>query len=279
MPLWVLVIGAHPDDCEFGAAGTAVRMRARGDVVKFVSMTNGDRGHFSDEYSRDRSILAARRLEEATKAAGLIGMEFETLGIHDGEVQVTLEMTETVIRLIRGFGPEGRGPDLVILNRPNDYHRDHRYAAQLILDAAYMLTVPFACPDVRHLDRMPVFAYWWDPFREGGTFRPDVLIPIDDACQMKIEMLACHESQMFEWLPHNRGELEKVPSDPGGRRLFLAEWLEERQRVIKLTCAEAIKRRFRDHAVKHFEVFQISEYGRQPSQEELASLFPVTVEG
>src|SRR5205823_1687510 len=142
-----------------------------------------------------------------------IGASYETLGVHDGEVYVDLPTTNAMVRCIRSFGEPGRGPDLVLLNRPVDYHRDHRYTSQLVLDATYMLTVPLMCPDTRHLDRMPVFAYWFDRFTEGGTFRPDVAVPIDAVMEEKVSMALAHESQLFEWLPSNAGTTAGVPQD------------------------------------------------------------------
>src|SRR5579871_2651627 len=205
MPRYILCIGAHPDDNEGSVGGTAALFRRRGDQVKFVSVTDGSKGHYTPEYIADPDSLARRRYHEATAAAAAIGAEYETMRIPDGEVYVTPANTEEMVRLIRSFGPPGHGPDLVLLNRPNDYHRDHRYAAQLVLDATYMLTVPPMCPDTRHLDRMPVFAYWYDDFRDLIAFRPDVVVPIDDVIEQKIDMAAAHISQVFEWLLYNGG--------------------------------------------------------------------------
>src|SRR5205823_8420169 len=171
--------------------------------------------------------------------------------------------TEAMIRLIRSYGPAGLGPDLVLTNRPNDYHRDHRYTSQLVLDATYMLTVPPMCPDTRHLDRMPVFAYWQDDFTEGSPFRPDVIVSIDDTIEQKIDMVCAHASQFFEWLPYNAGNLNEVPSDSAARR----EWVGSRYRERAATR----RRRFADNAPagsKYVEAFQVSEYGRRPDQAE-----------
>src|SRR2546423_15406098 len=191
---YILCIGAHPDDNEGSVGGTAARFRIRGDAVKLVSVTDGSKGHFAPEYIHDPDALASRRAEEARAAAAVIGAEYESMRIPDGEVYVTQSATEEMIRLIRSFGPPGHGPDLVLLNRPSDYHRDHRYTAQLVLDATYMLTVPPMCPDTRHLDRMPVFAYWQDDFTEGSPFRADVVVPIDDTIEQKIDMVCAHAS-------------------------------------------------------------------------------------
>lgn len=273
--MYVMVIGAHPDDAEFSCGGTMIKFIKRGDKVKAISVTNGNKGHFADEYKAYPSKLAARRIAEAQKAAETIGAEFETLEVNDGEVYVTKELTEKVVRLIRSFGPRGEGPDLVIINRPVDYHRDHRYTSQLVLDATYMLTVPLFCPDTPHLRRMPVFAYWWDRFEEIRPFRPDVVVPIDDVIEHKIDMLMAHESQVFEWLPYNSGRLDQVPSDPEERREFLARSVRSRGERIRNGCRERIRELFGDREIRYAEAFQISQYGRQPSEEELKGLFPI----
>src|SRR5579863_6370840 len=122
----VLCIGAHPDDNELSIGGTAAKWRARGDEVRFVSITNGDKGHYLPKYIEDPASLAARRLIEAQRAAAVIGATYQTLGVHDGEVYVDKPTTEAVVRCIRSFGEQGKGPDLVVFNRPQDYHRAHR---------------------------------------------------------------------------------------------------------------------------------------------------------
>jgi N-acetylglucosamine malate deacetylase 1 len=179
-----------------------------------------------------------------------------------------------MVRTLRSFGPEGQGPDLVLLNRQNDYHRDHRYTAQLVLDASFLLTVPFMCPEVRHLDRMPVIAYWFDHFREGGVFRPDVVVPIEAALDVKAEMVLAHESQFFEWLPYNTGQVDQVPSDLDGRRAFARAGVEERAARIADRCRELAPDRVPE-GCRFAEAFQISEYGRRPNPEELPKLFPL----
>jgi N-acetylglucosamine malate deacetylase 1 len=272
--LHVLYIGAHPDDCDFSCGGSAIRFAERGDRVKFVSVTNGDRGHFAPEYVEDRSRLAARRMEEARRAVQVFGGEFECLDVHDGAVYVTEELTERMVRLIRSWGPEGQGPDLVLINRPTDYHRDHRYTAQLALDASYVLTVPLMCPETRHLDRMPVYAYWFDGFREGGAFRPDVVVPIDGVMDRKAELGLAHESQLFEWLPYNAGTADRVPSEPAERRRYAQNRMEQRGRRVADRCREVAPDRMPD-GCQFAEAFQISEYGRQPAPDELHRLFPI----
>jgi N-acetylglucosamine malate deacetylase 1 len=266
----ILCIGAHPDDNELNVGGLATRLRRRGDSVKFVSVTNGDKGHFADEYKAAPEALAARRLIEAQDAAAVIGASYETLGVHDGEVYVDLPSTEAMVRCLRRFGEHGKGPDLVLFNRPLDYHRDHRYTAQLVLDATYMLTVPLMCPDTRHLDRMPVFAYWYDDFKDIQPFVAEIQVPIDNCLDEKTSMVCHHESQFFEWLPYNAGVLHEVPTDEAGRRVRVRGIVERRGAYRAERSATA---RIKGGPCQHAEAFRVCEYGRQPSDDELRHLF------
>src|SRR5690242_7167368 len=100
-------------------------MRRRSDRVKFVSVTDGSRGHYLPEYLEHPERLVRRRREEAQAATRPLGIEYECMGVPDGEVYVTPELTQAMTRLIRR-----ERPDLVLTNRPNDYHRDHRYTAR-----------------------------------------------------------------------------------------------------------------------------------------------------
>lgn len=257
----ILCIGAHPDDCDLNVAGSATIWREKGYIVRFVSVTDGSRGHYLPEYIADPESLASRRLDEAMRAAAVIGAEYLSMGVPDGEVYVTPAATEDMTRMIREFKP-----DLIVTNRPCDYHRDHRYTAQLVLDTIYILTVPAYCPDTPILRTMPVVAYWADSFTEMGKFRADNVVIIDQVMEQKTDMVAAHESQMFEWLPWNGCRLEKVPAGEAAKIMFIA--LECRAR------AKAIKTVYGQHTAGEFaEAFQISEYGTQPTKEELDLYF------
>src|SRR5262245_24220735 len=109
----VICFGAHPDDCELKAGGVAAMWAAKGHHVKFVSVTNGDIGHWRDA----GGPLARRRKAEVERAAKILGIDTEVLDIHDGELLPSLENRRTVTRLIR----EWRA-DIVMIHRPNDYH-------------------------------------------------------------------------------------------------------------------------------------------------------------
>jgi N-acetylglucosamine malate deacetylase 1 len=132
--LRIIVFGAHPDDCELSAGGTGAKWAAKGHHVKFVACTNGDIGH----WNMAGGPLARRRLAEVRRCGEILGNHPQVLDIHDGELEPTMDNRRTICRLIRDWQA-----DVVISHRPNDYHPDHRCVGQLVMDAAYMVTVPF----------------------------------------------------------------------------------------------------------------------------------------
>lgn len=96
-PLRIIAFGAHPDDAEFRLSGSAAKWVAKGHKVKFVSVTNGDIGHWKES----GGALAKRRVAEVEEAAKRLGIEVEVLDIHDGEIMPTLENRKIIARLIR----------------------------------------------------------------------------------------------------------------------------------------------------------------------------------
>jgi len=110
--LRILIFGAHPDDVDFTAGGTAALYARQGHEVLCVSVTNGDAGHQTEA----GAYLARRRRAEAEAAGKVIGVRYITLDNHDGELLPTLENRRQIIRLIRQFKP-----DLMMSPRPNDY--------------------------------------------------------------------------------------------------------------------------------------------------------------
>src|SRR5688572_10400667 len=95
----IIAFGAHPDDCELQAGGTAALWAAKGHKVKFVSVTNGDIGHWREA----GGPLAKRRKLEVEEAAKILGIETEVLDIHDGELLPTLEYRKILTKLIRDW--------------------------------------------------------------------------------------------------------------------------------------------------------------------------------
>ena len=264
-PINVIVFGAHPDDCDADVGGTAILLARMGHRVKFVSLTNGDAGH----YNKGGGTLAKIRIAEAEEAGKRFGVEYTVLDNHDGELMPTLENRLKVIREIRKWNA-----DVVIAPRPNDYHPDHRYTGILVQDAAYMVIVPNVAADTPPLKKNPVFLYSEDRFQRPNPFEPDIVVAIDSVFDQKIYALAAHESQFFEWLPWTSGDLEKVPKEEKERLQMLANW---RSNAPNEAAMEALKKWYGDKAseIKHVESFEICEYGNQPTDEELRKLFPM----
>lgn len=261
----VIAFGAHPDDCDIRAGGSAAKWAAAGHHVRFVSVTSGDAGH----QSQGGGALAARRRAEAKEAGRRIGIDYITLDNHDGELVPSLEVRQQIIRLIRDWKA-----DLVLAPRSNDYHPDHRYTGVLLSDAAFMVTVPNICPDTPALRRNPVFMLFEDNFQKPNPFTPDVVVSIDEVAEKKIDMLDAHVSQVYEWLPWLNGGLDAVPKDPAARRAWLGKQREFR---ISPRVREALVKKYGPeigNKVQAAEAFEISEYGRRPNEAELKRLFP-----
>jgi len=261
----IVIIGAHPDDPD-KAGGTAYKWTQLGHNVLMVSLTNGDAGHQS---LKARELAKIRR-EEARKAGEVIGVRYITLDNHDGQLMPTYENRLEVIKVIREHKA-----DVVIFHRPYDYHPDHRYTGVLVLDAAYMVTVPTILPKVPHLEKNPMFLFLSDGFIHPEPFKADVCIDIDDVIEKKIDMYHQHKSQMYEWLPFNRGGLDQVPESDQARR----EWLGKnrksgsnagpyREKLIELYGEE------RGSQIRFCEAFQDSGYGARLTKQNMYYYFP-----
>jgi len=262
----VVVIGAHPDDADGDAGGTAIKFSEMGHNVLFVSLTNGDAGH----HEKGGGALAKIRRQEAQEAGKRFGVEYIVLDNHDGELMPTLENRKDVIRLIRQWNA-----DVVISHRPNDYHPDHRNTSILVQDAAYMVIVPNVASDVSPLRKNPVFLYAQDRFQKPYPFEPDITVDITDVYDQKIYGMAAHESQFFEWLPWTSGRLDEVPETEEARLKWLAGL--RKPRITKEMRESLVKWYGEEKAgdVKVVEAFEICEYGRRPSNEEIKRLFPM----
>jgi len=264
-PLRIIAFGAHPDDCDIRAGGTAAKWAALGHKVRFVSVTNGDAGH----QDQGGGALARRRRAEAQEAGRRIGVEYVVLDNHDGELVPDLKVREQIIRQIREWKA-----DLVLAPRPNDYHPDHRYTGVLLQDAAFMVTVPNVTPDTPALRKNPVFLYFEDRFEKPAPFRPDIAVSIDDVIDKKIDMLDAHVSQVYEWLPWLDGKLAEVPSDAAARKAWLkAQRAPEVAPAVRASLEHWYGAE-RARSVKTAEAFEICEYGARPDDAMVRRLFP-----
>ncbi len=270
--LRIIVFGAHPDDCELDAGGCAVLWAAQGHHVKFVSTTNGDIGHAT----MAGGPLAKRRTAEVKEAAKVLGVEeSQVLDIHDGELMPTLENRKQIVRLIRQWKA-----DIVISHRPYDYHPDHRYTAILVQDAAFMVTVKHYCPDVEALTKNPLFLYSADRFQKPNPFEADIVVGIDEVLETKGNALWKLESQI-ESLWATGGFERVVPVPKAGpareerRKAFLARRLGRDKKTGRHHAKlQEFYGREKASKIKYVEAFEICEYGRRPSKEDIRELFP-----
>lgn len=267
-PLRIIAFGAHPDDCELKAAGVAALWAEQGHAVKFVSLTNGDIGHFS----MAGGPLAIRRRAEVEACARGLGIETEVLDIHDGELMPTLENRKKVARLIRDWQA-----DIVLSHRPWDYHADHRYTGVLVQDAAVLVVAPFFVPDTPPVERNPIFLYYSDGFEKPYPFEPTLVVGIDAVAEKKWECVSRMPSQFGDadsWQARTRPD---VPSGDEERAAYLLDLVRQRN--------EDVAERYRDRlielygeeegrAIRYAEAFELGQYGRQPTVEDLKRLFP-----
>lgn len=265
-PLKIMMIGAHPDDCDIKSGGTAALFVQMGHEVKFLSVTNGDAGHME----QGGGILAKRRAAEAQEVAKRLGITYEVLDNHDGELTPTLPIRLEIIRRIREWEA-----DVVISHRSNDYHPDHRYTGILVQDAAFMVGVPNIAADTPPLAKNPVFLYYQDHFQKPNPFQPDIVIDITEIIDQKIYALDAHESQFYEWLPWINGYKGEIPAGKEERLTWLKEQRAGKVSPEMLAVLEKWYGDIKTDEVLHVEAFELCEYGSRPSEEEVRRLFPM----
>ncbi len=210
IPVDVLVIAAHPDDAEFGAAGTVAKWVREGRRAAYLVCTSGEKG--TTDLSLTPEQLIEIREEEQRAAARLLGVEeVRFLRRPDQGLEDTAEFRKLIVRMIRTFRPQ-----IVMTSDPYRryiWHRDHRIIGQVVLDAVF----PYARDHLAYPDLiaegLPPHKvrelYFWAA--EEINHRSDITQTFD----LKIAALHCHQSQMREF---TRG-------DP-------AEWLRQRCREM-----------------------------------------------
>jgi LmbE family N-acetylglucosaminyl deacetylase len=267
-PLRILIIGAHPDDCDLKAGGTTALWRKLGHDVRWISVTNGESGH----QTMSGEELVRRRTAEAAASGNVVGIKYDVLRFRDGYLQPTIEARFEIIGLIRSYNP-----DLILTHRPNDYHPDHRATSTLVCDAAYMVTVPPIVPGVPALRRNPVIAYLADHFTRPYPFSPSVVVDIEPVLDTVVEMLNCHVSQFYEWLAYNNFFDKPMPENAEERKQFLAREFkariapmadQHRDLLIKIYGED------RGRTIRYIEAFEPCEYGSPLNESNVRQLFP-----
>lgn len=265
----ILVLGAHPDDAEFFAGGLLSAHADAGAVISMVSVTNGQSGH----HEMRSDVLVARRRREAAASGNLLHATYTTWDFPDGYLQPTIELREAIIRAIRGFQPS-----LILTHRPFDYHPDHRAVGQAVQDASYMVMVPKIAPGYAPPTKEPVVAYMVDLFTRPCPFRADVVLDVSSYLERVIDLLSCHESQFFEWMPWIDRVEDTLPTldamepseRPGALKQWLRKWYTDRTqpRVERFWKSEW------GATPRLVEAYELSEYAGRASGGMLERLFP-----
>ena len=275
----ILMIGAHQDDNEFRCGGLAAKYVKLGYEVRFLSLCNGCGGH----HILPPKEISARRAKESAAVGELLGLQYDIWSdMDDCSIMPTLENRRRLIRYIRAFAP-----DLIITHRTNDYHADHRATAQLVQDAAYVLTVPNECPDAPFMRHMPVIMFYSDHF-QNPPFRADIAVDVTDTIELKYRAADLNVSQVYEWLPFN--SMTTVPDDPEERWKWLRGLNENGEEdfehphgyLPRFTreadeCRDLLIKTYgeeRGRAIRYAESFMLSEYGDPLTEELKAKLFP-----
>jgi N-acetylglucosamine malate deacetylase 1 len=267
-PLRIIAFGAHPDDAELKASGVAALWAAQGAKVKFVAMTNGDIGHFAQA----GGPLAKRRTAEVAECAKILGIDNEVLDIHDGELVPSLENRKKMSRLIREWQA-----DIVLGHRPYDYHPDHRYTGVLMDDSAVVVVAPFFVPDTPPTTRNPVFMYYSDAFKQPYPFDPTIVVPIDGGADQKWRCVSSMPSQFGDEDSWQGRTLPNVPRGNQERKAYLLDVIKRRSAGVADQYRDrlvALYGKERADKVKYAEAFQLGQYGRQASVDELKQMFP-----
>ena len=188
-----VVISAHPDDAEFGAAGTVANWTRAGKRVVYVVCTTGDKGTTNRSLS-PQDLIEIRRQEQQAAAAllGIVRVEF--LGFPDQGLEDTPEFRKEIVRIIRKYRPR-----TVVTSDPYRrylWHRDHRITGQVVMDAVF----PYARD---HLAYPDMLAEGLEPHKvrellfwaaEDVNYQSD----ITETFAIKLAALRCHTSQVIE---------------------------------------------------------------------------------
>lgn len=209
-PMRILVIAAHPDDIEFGTAGSVSRWIDEGAHVTYCVVTDGSAG--SNEPGVDLVALALQRREEQLAAAAAVGVQdVRFMGYADGVLQPTLELRRDLTRLIREIRPYRvvcQDPTTVLVGDGYINHPDHRAAGEAAIYAVF--------PSAETRPTFPeLLAEGYEPHHVSEvylnlTLHPTLKVDISGTIERKISALLCHKSQVSpesaDWIRQRNAE-------------------------------------------------------------------------
>ena len=237
IPSSAMVIVAHPDDIEFGAAGTAAKWAKHGARVVYVLVTSGNGGTHDPRYTRE--TIADLREQEQRAAAAICGvLTVEFLHENDGEVMPTLALRKKLIAMIRKHTPEvviGMDPTRMFSGNEYINHPDHRAVAVATMDAiAPVASMPLMYPELGPAHKVrEVWIQWAE--------NPDTWVDISETIELKVEALKQHKSQVDE----TTANMTRDWAMEGGRGLAPAEaykviYLEKRAKATPVETGGAV---------------------------------------
>ena len=266
----VIIIVAHPDEAEEYAGGTAALLAEAGHKVKFLSVTNGDVGH----WNMTKEEIAARRHNEALAAGKILGVSYEIFSYHDGELENSVELRKKVVRAIREWNA-----DVVISIKPmfGGGHPDEMASGIAVQQGAGLASAPLFMPEIPALKKRPLFLHIRDYYSNVFPHTPDLVIPIDAVLEKKLRSFDAHASQFYEFTPWQKGILNEVPTEWSEKRKFLMKHYKEdmeisdemRQWLVTWYGKE------KGASFQYAEEFEFPHYTRKPREGELVMLFPV----
>ena len=225
-PARFMVITAHPDDSEFGPAGTAARWIDAGSVGRLVVCTSGDQG--GDDPDADPLVLAALREAEQREAAAIVGYD-EVTFLHqpDGALANDLALRELLVREIRAFQPDAvlaQDPEVVFHADGGVNHVDHREAGMAAVDAVYPaarnpMSFPWLARDGLSAHRVRRLYLFW-------SSQPSAHVDVTATIERKVAALMAHRSQI---------------KDPARVSEFIRSWAVEEGAAIGVAAAEALR--------------------------------------
>jgi LmbE family N-acetylglucosaminyl deacetylase len=223
-PAQVMVVTPHPDDAEFGAAGTVACLVKEGKEVVYIVCTNGNKG--TSDRNMKPEKLAEIREREQKEAARVLGVrEVVFLGYNDQELEDTPELRKRLVRLIRTYRPE-----TVITVDPHQHylwwHRDHRICGQAVMDAIF----PYARDQAAYPDLLKegIEPHKVKELLLFNTDKPNYRVDITGIFGLKLKALSCHKSQLADFGPELRERLK--------------QWSRETAKEEEYELAEAFNR-------------------------------------